>query len=165
MAIRTPYPFRPAPLMPAQAYKTYRIVSRRDTTVRAACEAVGCEPWRRGWESKVDERVDCRSERRSLCPWMKKGMPACGRCQAHAIRTSGRTFTERKTADGITVFRFESGQRCFREHRTRPELYIVRGGDYRGNPRGERRTHKRPGDWLEDFSTHQDRLVQAIERG
>jgi hypothetical protein len=136
------------PRMPVQAYKSFVIVSPRDTTVRTACEEAGCEYWRDGWDSPVDERTEQ------------------GRMWAALIRfKSGRTFRELHRADGVTVFRFEPGQRCFREHRTRPERYLVRGGDYRGNPRGERRVHQRPADWVEDSGEHLDRLIAAIKRG
>ena len=92
------------PRMPAQAYKSYLIVSPRDTTVRTACEDAGCEFWRDGWDSPVDERTEQ------------------GRAWAWVIRTqSRRTFRELRRADGVTVFRFAPGQRCFRDHRTRPE--------------------------------------------
>lgn len=134
--------------MPAQAYRSYLIVSPKDVTVRSACEDAGCLAWRHGWESAVDERTPL------------------GQAQAAYIRTgSGRTFREQRNGAGLTVFRFEAGQRCFTEHRTRPERYLMRGGDWRGNPRGERRVHKRPADWVEDSGEHLGRLTEAIRRG
>jgi hypothetical protein len=136
------------PRMPVQAYRSFVIHSPRDTTVRTACEDAGCEYWRDGWDSPVDERTEQ------------------GRQWAAIIRfQSQRTFRELRRADGVTIFRFEPGQRCFRDHRTRPERYLVRGGDYRGNPRGERRLHQRPADWVEDCGTHLDRLAEARKRG
>ena len=136
------------PAMPVQAYQTYQITSPTDRTVKAACEQVGCAAWRQGWDSVIDERTDL------------------GKQQAAYIRgQSGRTFREQKTAAGLTVFRFESGQRCFAEHRTRPELYLVRDGDWRGNPTGRRRQHTRPTDWVEDFGEHQLRLVDQQKKG
>lgn len=136
------------PNMPVQAYQTYSITSPRDTSVRAACEQTGCLAWRHGWESTVDETTDL------------------GKGQAIYIRSqSGRTFREQRTAAGLTVFRFESGQRCFAEHFTRPEIYAVRDGDWRGNPTGRTRTHQRPADWVEDFGEHQLRLVDQQKEG
>ncbi|WP_225840314.1 hypothetical protein [Streptomyces sp. NK08204] len=70
-----------------------------------------------------------------------------------------------KTDAGLTVFRFESGQRCFAEHYTRPEIYLVRDGDWRGNPTGRRRQHTRPADWVEDMAENQGRLIELQERG
>ncbi|MGW3428881.1 hypothetical protein ACWDHW_13135 [Streptomyces melanosporofaciens] len=135
-------------LLAPGAYQTYSIASPRDTTVRAACEQVGCEAWRHGWESAIDETT------------------ALGQQQAAYIRQkSGRTFRETKTAAGLTVFRFESGQRCFADHKTRPELYAVRDGDWRGNPTGRTRQHTRAADWVEDFGEHQLRLVDQHQKG
>lgn len=135
------------PALPAGAMQTYAIVSPRDTAVVAACEQVGCAAWRYGWDTQVDETTEL------------------GQRQAAYIRTqSGRTFREMR--DGaLMVFRFESGQRCFAEHRTRPEVYGVRDGDWRGNPTGRQRVHTSASDWLEDFAEHQDHLAEAVKRG
>jgi len=136
------------PNLPVGAYQTYSISARRDTTIAAACEQVECPQWRHGWDSVIDESTDL------------------GKTQAAYIRgTSGRTFREMKTDAGLTVFRFESGQRCFAEHRTNPEIYLVRDGDWRGNPTGRRRTHQRPADWVEDFGEHQQRIVDQQQKG
>lgn len=135
-------------ILPADAYQTYSITSPQDRTVKAACQQVGCEAWRQGWESAIDESTNL------------------GSMQAAYIRqSSGRTFREMKRADGATVFRFESGQRCFTEHKTRPEIYAVRDGDWRGNPTGRTRTHTRPQDWVEDFGEHQLKLVDQQKEG
>ncbi|RKN61859.1 hypothetical protein D7231_31805 [Streptomyces klenkii] len=139
---------RVPPLHAVGAYQTYSISSPTDRTVRAACEQAGCLAWRYGWESVIDERTEL------------------GRQQAHYIRyRARRTFAEQRRADGMTVFRFESGQRCFQEHRTRPELYVVRDGDFRGNPTGRTRRHQNPRDWVEDFGEHQLRLVDQQKKG
>lgn len=136
------------PALPVQAYQTYQITSPRDTSVVAACEQVGCPQWRHGWDSVIDERTEL------------------GATQARYIRTeSRRTFRELKTEAGLTVFRFESGQRCFAEHRTRPEIYLVRDGDWRGNPSGRKRQHTRAADWVEDFGENQLRLVDQQKKG
>lgn len=142
-------PFRANnPQVPVRAYQTYSIVSPTDRTVVAACEQVGCAAWRNGWESTIDETTDL------------------GKRQAAYIRReSKRTFREQRTAAGLTVFRFEPGQRCFAEHRTRPEIYAVRDGDYRGNPTGRARRHQRPQDWVEDFGEHQQRIADQREKG
>ncbi|MGW0587464.1 hypothetical protein [Streptosporangium sp. NPDC002607] len=138
---------RIAPALPVGAMQTYRIVAPPDQLVRAACELVGCAAWRHGWQTAVDESTEL------------------GRRQAHYIRyASGRTHREQRTAAGLTVFRFEPHQRCFADHRTRPETYLVQGGDWRQRL-GLIRRHVRPADWVEDFAEHQARLNRAIERG
>ncbi|WP_377271927.1 hypothetical protein [Peterkaempfera sp. SMS 1(5)a] len=136
------------PAMPVEAYQTYSIRQPRDTTIVAACEQVGCEAWQRGWQSVIDERTDL------------------GQRQAAYIRAqSGRTFCERRTGSGLTVFEFDSGQRCFQEHRTRPQLFAVRDGDWRGNPTGRHRQHTRAQDWVEDFGEHQQLIADQQQKG
>jgi hypothetical protein len=135
------------PAGPVTAYKTYRIISPADRMVKTACEDAGCLAWRYGWETRVDEGTEL------------------GRAQAAYIRhQSGRTFREIRTAEGLTVFRFEPYQRCFAEHRTRPEVYLVRGGDWRRDL-GLIRRHTRPADWVEDFGEHQQRIADQQRRG
>ncbi|GGU13282.1 hypothetical protein [Streptomyces violascens] len=140
--------YRLDPLHAVEAYQTYSITVPPDVLVKAACEQVGCEAWRNGWESVINEATDL------------------GRAQAEYIRTrAGRTFREQRTGGGFTVFRFEAGQRCFAEHQTRPELYAVRDGDWRGNPTGRARQHTRAADWVEDFGEHQQRIADQTEKG
>jgi hypothetical protein len=140
--------FRITPALGVGAYQTYSITAPHDRTVRAACEEVGCAAWLNGWQSKVDESTEL------------------GQRQAAYIRQqSGRTFREQRTGEGLTVFTFDSRQRCFADHRTRPEVYAVRDGDWRGNPTGRTRTHQSAADWTEDFGEHQQRIADQIERG
>lgn len=136
------------PVLPAQSMKTYAIASPKGTHWRkASCDEVGCKPHANGWETKVDETTDL------------------GRRQAHYIRReSRRPFKERREA-GLTVFTFPAGTECFAGHQVRtdrPELFLVVGGDHRGNPRGERIEHT-PENWVDDFATHQERLARAQE--
>jgi len=140
------------PNLPVNAYKTYEIKSPISTHFRpATCAEVACEAHLNGWQSTIDETT------------------VLGGQQAHYIRKqSGRGFTEHRTETGLTVFTFEAGQRCFGEHQVRldrPELYLVTGGDWRGNPTGERRIHHNAADWVEDFGEHQLRIADQIERG
>jgi hypothetical protein len=141
------------PALPAAAMKTYAIASPPATHTRpASCEEVDCRNWRRGWKTVVDENTDL------------------GARQAHYIRKqSGRRYTAEHDEAGLTVFTFEAGQPCFTQHRKsleRPELFMVRSGDWRGNPRGDQPVqHKRPEDWVEDFATHQDQLADRLKRG
>lgn len=139
---------RPEPPLPAHKMLTYAIRSPSDQRILAACSQVGCEFWRNGWDSLVDERT------------------TDGQLQARAIRTkSGRTFREMRRGDGITVFRFDPGQRCFRDHYTLPEIYLRRAGDHRGNPTGERYRHRNAAEWVEDFAEHQARFAEEAQRG
>ena len=146
---------RMAPALPAGAMKTYAIRAPRSTHFRpATCTDVRCEAYEHGWSTTVNEADDL------------------GARQAHYIRKqSGRKFVERSDAPGFVTFAFEAGQRCFRsdDHRVRldrPEIYTVRDGDYRGNPRRtETYIHTRPELWVEDFGTHQQTLADRLEAG
>jgi hypothetical protein len=150
-------PLRPVnrpvkPLMPAHAYKTYEIDAPLPTHFRpATCAEVGCREYERGWVSPIDERT------------------LQGQRWAYRIRkVERRKYTEFKDPGGLTVFTFDAGQRCFAEHRLpvgRPELFVVRGGDWRGNPRGEVRRHTRPEFWVEDFALHQQAIVDERNKG
>lgn len=135
------------PQGPPQAYKTYAAVQPPDVTVVLACETVGCGAWRHGWDTTVDETTDL------------------GRRQATYIRqASFRTYRELRTGEGLTVFRFDAGQRCFADHRTRPQRFLTRGGDHQANL-GLLREHTRGQDWVEDFAEHQDRLADRLRQG
>lgn len=139
---------RIAPNLGVAAYKTYAILQPSDQSVRAACEDVDCAAWKHGWESTFDESTDL------------------GKAQASYVRwQSRRTFKESRTDAGLTVFRFEPGQRCFAEHRTAPQIFAVRDGDWRGNPTGRRRTHETPADWVEDCGEHLQRIADDQQHG
>ena len=153
------------PKLPAQAYLTYQIASPRDTTIRTACEQAGCLAWRHGWDTTVNESITCGPDVPAKCRWLLTEKLPCGRCQAHYIRCfSQRTFRESRTAQGLTVFRFESGQRCFADHQTRPESYFVTGGDWRQSL-GLVRRHNRAADWVEDMQENQGRISDRQQRG
>ncbi|TVZ96523.1 hypothetical protein [Streptomyces sp. BK340] len=139
------------PQMGAEAYKTYSIVAPPSTHFRkATCAETDCPDYLNGWRVRVE----------GLEPEM-----------VHAAKTSGRKYNEVRIAEGETWLYFEAGQPCFRasEHRLRldrPELYLVRDGDWRGNPRGTKtRMHQRPELWVEDFGEHQQNIADQIERG
>ncbi|WP_181787209.1 hypothetical protein [Streptomyces phytophilus] len=143
--------FRPPPLMGAGAYKTYEMRSPLSTHFRrGTCAEAQCPQYLNGWRVRVE----------ALTPDL-----------LHAARTSGRKWVEQHVAEGETYLLFEAGQPCFRadQHRIRverPPLYVVRDGDYRGNPRGTRgRQHLNPAHWVEDFAEHQQTLADEIEKG
>lgn len=141
------------PALPATDVKTYAIAAPVETHFRpATCGEVDCAAHRSGWKTTVDVGTDL------------------GRGQAHYIRTeSGRRFTEESLTGTLVTFYFEAGQRCFAQHQVRldrPEIFLVRDGDWRGNPRGtETRIHATGEDWVDDFATHQERVADQIRRG
>jgi hypothetical protein len=145
---------RIAPALPVGAMKTYEIRSPRATHWRkATCAEVACPPYLNGWRTILDETTEL------------------GQRLAHTVRkVAGRAYTEHHAAPNLTIFTFEAGQRCFAadSHQLptgRPELYVVRGGDWRGNPRGDVRKHARAADWVDDFATHQQQLADRLAQG
>lgn len=141
------------PKLSAAAYKTYELAAPVATHWRkASCAEVDCPRYLNGWRVHVEQ---------------------IGPELTHAAKTSGRRFQEMRVAEGQTYLVFEAGQSCFQagEHRRlidpeQPPLYIVRDGDWRGNPRRtDARRHARPEHWVEDFAEHQGRLADAHRQG
>ncbi|NUS26931.1 MAG: hypothetical protein HOV92_22265 [Streptomyces sp.] len=139
------------PLMGAAAYKTYEVRSPLSTHFRpASCAEVDCPHYLNGWRTRIE----------TLTPELLR-----------AARNSGRHYTVQQIAAGESYLVFQAGQTCFAgaAHRMpigRPPLYVVRDGDWRGNPRGTKaRLHQRPDYWVEDFAEHQQKLADEIEKG
>lgn len=135
----------PAHLHAAQM-KTYVI----DAPTRVAtCAEVDCPHYLNGWRTVIDETTEQ------------------GQRQAVYVRQrSGRRFTEARAEGGLlTEFTFYPGQRCFTEHHVHLDeqnSYLVRGGDWRGNPLGvPTYRHTSADSWVDDFATHQERLRRA----
>lgn len=87
--------------------------------------------------------------------------------QVARYKEQGYRFYE---ADGMLYF--YPGQRCLasREnpHRVfldRPPNLAVVGGDWRGNPRGEGRTHTKIEHWVDDLHSNVDKLNTEIQKG
>jgi hypothetical protein len=143
---------RIAPVLPVGAMQTYQVIAPVSTHWRdATCVEVDCQHHLRGWRTVVDEST------------------TLGQGQAYYIRHDRtRSHTEEKLASGLTQFTFKPGQNCFTKHRVRvpkPEIYIVRDGDWRGNPTGRRRVHTNARDWVEDFGEHQLTVEERVKRG
>lgn len=135
-----------------QAYQTFAIHSPLATHHRrATCAEAECGAHLGGWTSLIDESSEL------------------GQRQAYYIRSeSGRAFTEERRPDGLTEFAFEPGQACFAadSHTVpleRPELYLVRGGDWRPEGRGRVRQHSGPDPWLDEFQTNQEAVSARIQ--
>lgn len=146
-------PFRFDPKLPVGAMKSYEIKAPLATHWSVTtCADVDCDAHRLGWQTLIDEKTNL------------------GQRQAALIRRNEkrRKFTESRNEAGLTVFAYEAGQQCFAEHRARnmrPERFVERGGDHRGNPRREHRLHTRPEFWVESFQANQDKLRTVIDRG
>lgn len=140
-------PFRLAPKGPIQAYQTFKVGAPPSHYRRATCAEVDCADYLNGWTMIVG-----LSDHAVL----------------HAVRTSGRPFTETIGPTSVT-FDFEPGAPCRTPsvHRVlvKPEIYVVRHGDWRGNPTGRKRIHSRPEFWVEEFGENQQKLNEIIQRG
>lgn len=134
----------PPPLWLAPGTRAYRIHMPHDVMVKAACEDAGCDQWRSGWETVCDESTE---QGALVAAWIRSGQ-------------SGRTFRELVAVAGQpAVFRFDSGQRCFNEHRTRAGRLLVH---QRGRVVAE---HTSLRDIAEDYTEHVGRLADEDKRG
>lgn len=150
--------FRIEPAIGAEHMKTYQIVAPVATHWRAAtCAEVECEHSQRGWATTVLPGSDDEATLRRA---------ADGGIDGHR-----RWFTRETQPDGFVRYIFAPGQPCFRAstHRVpleRDPLFRVKGGDWRGNPRGiSTRTHANGADWVDDFGEHQQGIADHINRG
>jgi hypothetical protein len=144
--------FRVHPQVGPEGYKTYQISAPRSTHTRpATCAEVDCQGWRHGWIT----RVPVGSELAEYITGKVHGR--------HFTETTGLGSPDRE-------FVFPPGQECFRssQHRVpleREPVYLVRDGDYRGNPRGTGPVTRTAIDWVDDFATHQQQLADRRQRG
>jgi len=138
--------------LPVQAMQTYAIKSPVATHTRAAsCREAGCAAFQRGWVTIVPEGPQADRVRALAATGLE--LPGVGWYRWR--------FSERPAdgAPGLVEFTFPGGQLCFRfdQHRVsldRPELFVVRKGDQRGNL-GLIRSHGERGDlWVEDMQEH-----------
>lgn len=142
--------FRIAPALPVQDYRTFALRAPRSTHFRpATCAEVACRAHEHGWVTVL---------------------PTDGEQALYVRSASGRSFREELRGPGLTAFVFPPGQTCFAasSHRVpleREPVYLVRDGDWRGNPTGRRRVHTRAQDWIEDFGENQLALVDLLEKG
>lgn len=143
---------RIAPRMHVEAYRSFEVHSPLATHYRnATCAEIECPRHLAGWTSTIDVAT------------------AQGKKWAAAIKQSGRHYTVDRSGPGTTVtFRFPAGQRCFQApHKVptgRPELYVVRDGDWRGNPTG-RMEQARPAEFVERMAENLDNLSAEINKG
>lgn len=142
----------PTPGVPVAAMKTYAIKSPVETHSKPAhCRDIGCRDYLNGWSIKLIAGSDDDRFFRSAC----------------AGRVDGYRRPFRTVRDGLFVtFVFEAGTPCrfIMKHRAtldRPELYIVRGGDWRAST-GLIRKHDRPEHWVEDFAGHLTGITRQV---
>lgn len=143
---------RPTPLLPVTAMKTYAIKSPVETHTKPAhCRDIGCRDYLNGWTIKLLAGSDDDRFFRGACT---------GRVDGYR-----RPFTTRRDGPFVT-FVFEAGVPCrfIMKHRAsldRPEIYIARGGDWRGST-GLIIKHDRPEHWVEDFAGYMAGVARQV---
>jgi hypothetical protein len=143
-------PFRVTPNLPVGAYTTYALTAPKETHSRpATCEEVDCEPFLKGWVTRVPVNSP-------LAEYIASG-------------THGRLFAEcRVDRTGEREFIFPPGQKCFRSTQHvieigRPPFATIRGGDWRG-PTTQTRKVGLP-EWVERFALNQQKIAETHEKG
>jgi hypothetical protein len=144
---------RITPTLPAAAFRSFSILKPAETHTRpATCREADCEAYRSGWVTIAPE-----GERADYVRTLAQVAPG---------RDHRWSFSEVPAGAGLVEFRFPAGQPCLRywTHRVsldRPELYVVRGGDWRRYTPPARR-YDRADQWVDDFATGQARLARLI---
>jgi hypothetical protein len=141
---------RVMPKIPVTAMRTFGIVAPVSTHFRpATCEDIGCLAYHHGWTLDT------------------AGLPAE---LVHDAKTSGRSYTTTRAEDtGAEVLVFAAGQPCFKAaaHRVRvdrPEIFVSRNGDWRGNPDGPSATptqYSGPDSWADALHTQLERCTSG----
>jgi hypothetical protein len=134
-----------------QAFKTYQILAPiRTHRRRATCAEVDCVKRARGFRAQFDVST------------------IKGRDNASYIERCGLRFT-RSVEGPMVTYTFPAGQNCFDSHTVpleREPLYVVRGGDHRGNPRNlPKINHRNARNWVDDFGEHQEMISTQRQRG
>lgn len=128
-------------LRPIDPHQTqWEVLQPLETHFRPAkCSEVECPHWLMGWQTLIDEKTQF------------------GQAQAGYIRhESARQFKEEHNEAGLTVFIFEAGQKCFRQHKQlleRPAVFRKNGSIMDGE------------DWIYDQKEQLYRLKTLRDRG
>lgn len=137
-----------------QNYKSYSMRAPFRTHWRlASCEEYECEAYFKGFVTTVDLNTELGQ-----------------RQYEYLSHDRERSFHMQRLSMSLVKFVYGPGNRCFssHEHRVpigRPPRLLVVGGDWRGNPRRERRVHSNVDDWVDDARNHQDKIATIVQRG
>lgn len=138
---------------PVHTMRTFQIDQPLDTHYRrATCQEVACRAHAHGWKMGFDLTDP---DKRQAARWIRDHSR---RTYSHELLDDGRRI----------VFTFPAGQRCFTKHRLpleREPFYVVRGGDFRGNPRRERVVHRTADSFVDQWAGDLDQLNTIRERG
>lgn len=146
--------FRIPPELPVESMISYELHQPFETHYRVAdCKEVDCPNFHNGWQLGYDLTDERKVEAANLL--------------AGIARERGMVFSHQVLGTVVT-FTFQPGQNCFETHRIpleRDPFAIKRGGDWRGNPRGDSYIHSNVVNWVDDFENHQDKLATRLEQG
>lgn len=138
--------------LPSEAFTTYQVARPVLTHWKVAtCAQVDCERRARGWRMAFDL---ADPQKRAAAKWIK--------------HHSQRAFTVESQDGDIVTLAFAAGQDCFETHHAsleRDPIFVIRGGDQRGNPRGTQARVLSGISWRDDFGEHQQTLADTQERG
>jgi hypothetical protein len=143
---------RIAPKMDVGAYQTYGVARPRRRV--ATCREANCPRRERGWRMTIDLNTPLGQDR---ARYIKN---YAGRAYIKLPRDPGAPA-------GVVVLEFAAGQECFDEHTVPVEeetIYVLRDGDWRGNPTGRHRTLS-PIAWRDDMGENQEKLAELARRG
>lgn len=144
------------PVGGAEFYKTYRWAAPLETHWRlATCEEVDCIDFLSGFVMTVDFSTELGQKQLWYLTKEDKD----------------RHYSMQRTGPWEVKLIYGPGNPCMKrgDHRAplgRPPLFVVSGGDWRGNPRGTpTRRFDRAEDWIDDFANHQIGVAEAVKRG
>ncbi len=143
---------RASPKLEVAKMVTYAVKSPRSTHTRpGTCEAARCKAFRIGFRLTLPANSDRIAHAKQFIKGELDGIK--------------RSFTLERDGNLVHLW-FPKGTPCTRatKHRVslqRPELYVVRGGDWRGNT-GTIRKHKVADHWVEDFEENLARSRRVI---
>lgn len=144
------------PAMGAEHYKTYQWTAPLETHWRrGTCEEIECTDFIHGFVVTVDVSNDLGARQYQYLTKIDKD----------------RSPSIQKVEQFMFKFLYKPGTPCMNrgKHRVpigRDPLFLVRGGDWRGNPRQTPTIiHRNAEEWVEDFAGHQQGLAEMIKRG
>lgn len=159
------------PAAPVQAFKTYSVLAPLSTHFRQAlCEEIECAGYIKGWVSAFDATdPDDIPKINWIRDFSDRHFTEHRGLRVPSVDGAG-TRVVIDAAGPLTVFQFPAGQMCFdaNTHRVpleRDPLYVVRDGDFRGNPTGHRRVHANGDDFIDDIGEYMDKVADNKTRG
>jgi len=148
---------RITPRLGPEYYQSYTMSLPLSTHWRpATCEEVDCPDFINGFVLTVDTSTDLGQKQ-----------------YYYVTHDKSRKYSMQRLNQYTYKFIYGPGNNPFagpaHEHRLpigREPYWLVRGGDWRGNPRGiETRVHTKPEFWVEDCADNQQKLAEFEKRG